>query len=64
MSMLQSFFEIGSDRSLFDGLEIAKDKALCEEYMGQFPVVSISLKSVNGVDYADARSLICSVHRR
>lgn len=61
MSMLQSFFEIGSDRSLFDGLEIAKDKALCEEYMGQFPVVSISLKSVNGVDYADARSLICSV---
>lgn len=61
MSMLQAFFEIGSDPALFDGLEIAKEKALCEEYMGKFPVISISLKGINGADYATARSLICAV---
>ena len=51
MSMLKSFFEIGCNKALFDGLEIAGDTELCEEYMGKFPVISISLKSVSGTDY-------------
>lgn len=59
MAMLKSFFQIGGDKSIFDGLDIARETALCEKYMGKFPVVSISLKSVNGADYATARSLMC-----
>ena len=61
MSMLKSFFEIGCNKALFDGLEIAGDTELCEEYMGKFPVISISLKSVSGTDYTSARSMLCSV---
>lgn len=59
MAMLKSFFQIGGDKSIFDGLDIARETALCEKYMGKFPVVSISLKSVNGADYATAYSLMC-----
>lgn len=59
MAMLKSFFQIGGDKSIFDGLDIASETALCEKYMGKFPVVSISLKSVNGADYPTARSLMC-----
>ena len=51
MSMLKSFFEIGCDQTLFDGLCIAREAALCEKYMGKFPVISISLKDINGADY-------------
>lgn len=54
MSMLQSFFEIGCDKTLFDGLNISRDKEFCEEYMGKFPVISISLKGVEGADYEGA----------
>ena len=54
MSMLKSFFEIGTDRSLFEGLEISKETALCEAYMGKYPVVFISLKDVDGLTYQDA----------
>lgn len=61
ISMLKYFFEIGSDRTLFDGLEISGETDLCEEYMGRFPVVFISLKGVNGADYETARSLMCAV---
>ncbi len=61
MSMLKSFFEIGSDPALFDGLEISKEAALCDAYMGKFPVIFITLKGINGADYAMARSLLCSV---
>lgn len=60
MSMLQSFFEIGCDPALFEGLAISEEKELCEKYMGQFPVISISLKGVNGPDYKTARALMCS----
>ena len=60
MSMLKAFLEIGCDKTLFDGLEISKESTLCEQYMGKFPVVAISLKSVNGDNYAAARSMICS----
>lgn len=61
MSMLKSFFEIGTDPLLFDGLKISKEKELCEKYMGKFPVISISLKDVEGSDYDVARTLLCSV---
>lgn len=60
MSMLKAFFEIGSDKTLFAGLEISKDVSLCEEYMGKFPVIFVSLKSVSGSDFETARALLCS----
>ena len=51
MSMLRYFFEIGTDESLFDGLYIKNNKKICEEYMGKFPVIFISLKNVEGLDF-------------
>lgn len=60
MGMLKCFFEAGCKKEIFDGLAISKETALCEKYMGRFPVVSVSLKSVNGADYATARSLMCA----
>ena len=51
---LKSFFEIGTDKSLFDGLAISKETALCEAYMGKFPVIFISLKGVDGLTFEDA----------
>lgn len=61
MSMLKYFLEIGCDKNLFDGLKISEDRELCEQYMGKFPVISISLKDVDGVDFKTARSLFCAV---
>ena len=61
MSMLKCFFEIGTDKSLFDGLKIAEDKALCAEYQGQFPVIFISLKSVDGLTFASAVAALRTV---
>ena len=61
MNMLQYFFEYGCDGSLFDGLGIAGEKKLCEEYMGKFPVVSITLKDVASNQYETARDLLCAV---
>lgn len=61
MSMLKYFLEIGCDKNLFDGLKISEDRELCEQYMGEFPVISISLKDVDGVDFKTARSLFCAV---
>lgn len=58
MSMLKSFFEIGCRQSLFENLAISEEKDLCEAYMGKFPVISISLKSVSGHDYGTARALL------
>jgi len=55
MSMLRSFFEIDADESLFDGLYITKNKELCEEYMGKYPVIFLSLKSVDGLTFEDAK---------
>ena len=54
MSMLKSFFEIGADESLFDGLYISKNKELCAEHMGKYPVIFISLKDVEGLSYDEA----------
>ncbi len=51
MDMLKSFFEIGNDKELFEGLYISEETALCEQYQGKFPVISISLKDVDGRSY-------------
>lgn len=68
MSMLKSFFEIGTDKKLFDGLKISREKKLCETYMGKFPVVSITLKGVDRLSYSDAcgalRDVIATEIRR
>ena len=55
MSMLKSFFEIGADAALFEGLYIAENKALCDEYMGKYPVIFLSLKSVEGLNFEAAK---------
>ena len=61
MSMLRHFFEIGTNSALFSGLSIAENHELCQNYMGKFPVVSISLKGVNARSYKDAYALLVSV---
>ena len=55
MSMLRCFFEIGTDPTLFDGLYISKNKRLCEEYMGKYPVLFLSLKGVEGLTFEEAK---------
>ena len=52
------FFEIGKDKTLFDGLRISDNQELCEEYQGKFPVVSVSLKGINGATYEEARRFL------
>ena len=61
MSMLQSFFEIGKDKTLFDGLRISDNQELCEKYQGKFPVVSVSLKGINGATYEEARRFLIKI---
>lgn len=56
MSMLQCFYELGTDSSLFDGLWIAQDKDLCEQCLGQFPVIFLTLKDVEGLGYCSAEA--------
>ncbi len=63
MSMLKSFFEIGADKTLFDGLLISQETALCEEYMGKFPVVFVSLKGVDGLTFEDAYGMLRRIIR-
>ena len=58
MSMLKSFFEVGTDESLFDGLYISGNKELCDKYMGKYPVIFLSLKSAEGRSFDDARYMI------
>ena len=54
MSMLEHFFSIEGDKSIFDGLKISKDTELSEEYMGKYPVISVSLKGINAAAYEGA----------
>ena len=61
MSMLKCFFEIGSTPALFEGLKIAQEKELCEKYMGKFPVISISLKSVGGLNFKAASAALKNI---
>ena len=55
MNMLKSFFEIGCREELFDGLKISENREICEKYMGRFPVISVSLKNVEGLDFGAAK---------
>ena len=61
MSMLKCFFEVGSSPELFGGLKIMQEKELCEKYMGKFPVISISLKSVDGRSFESASAALRTV---
>ena len=61
MSMLKSFFEIGTDKSLFDGLYISGNKELCDEYMGKYPVIFLSLKDVEGLEFSSAKKMLCTI---
>ena len=61
MSMLKSFFEIGTDKSLFDGLYISGNKELCDEYMGRYPVIFLSFKGVDGLDFASAKRMLYAI---
>lgn len=61
MSMLKYFFEIGSNRILFEGLDISREAELCGSYMGRSPVISISLKNAAGSTFEDAKALLCSI---
>lgn len=61
MSMLKAFFELGSDKTLFDGLRISQERELCEKYMGQFPVVSVTLKSVDALTFEEAKEALKTV---
>lgn len=61
MSMLQDFFQIGCDKMLFAGMKIEQEKELCEKYMGQFPVISVSLKGVDGLTFREACAALKSI---
>lgn len=61
MSILKTFFEYGHDKTLFDGLEISGEKELCRKYMGNFPVIAITMKDIESGDYEGARAAMCSV---
>ena len=61
MSMLKYFFEIGGDSTLFDGLEIAKEKELCAKYMGKFPVIAITLKGASGRTFEEALGMLRNI---
>ena len=64
MSMLKCFFEIGGDKSIFDGLTISREKALCETYIGKYPVVFVSLKGVDGLTFDVAYKALCEIVRK
>ena len=61
MSMLRYFFEIGTDKTLFDGLHILQRKDLCDEYMGRFPVVFLTLKGVDGLTFEKATNKLIKI---
>ena len=61
MSMLKSFFEIDTDKSLFDGLYISENTELCDEYMGKYPVIFLSFKGVDGLDFKAAKRMLSAI---
>lgn len=63
MSMLKCFFELGTDKKLFSKLKISEETALCEEYMGKYPVISVSLKGMNAGNYEKALEMAVEVIR-
>lgn len=61
MSMLKEFFDLEGNQSYFEGLKITEDQALCKEYMGKYPVISMSLKSINATSYETARQMAARI---
>ena len=61
MTMLKSFFSVTADQSIFEGLEITREKELCEKYMGKYPVIFLSLKSIDAYSYENAYQMAVSV---
>lgn len=61
MSMLRHFFETGSERALFDGLEISRETELCDRYFGKFPLISISLKNAEGDTFEKVKKKLRSI---
>ena len=55
MSMLRAFFEVGAEANLFDGLYISHKKELCEQYMGKYPVISFTLKNIEGQSFGEVK---------
>ena len=58
MSMLKTFFEIGTDKAFFDGLYITQNKVLCEQHLGKYPVIFLSLKDVAGLTFEEAVDML------
>ena len=63
MSMLRAFFETGADPSLFEGLYISKNKEMCAEYMGKYPVIFLSFKGVDGLTFEEAQTRVTTIIR-
>ena len=63
MSMLEAFFSLDSDTSVFEGLEISDETALCEKYMGKYPVISVSLKDIHAAGYETAAAMAAELIR-
>ena len=61
MDMLKCFFEIGTDPALFEGLEISREKEICKQHMGKYPVISVSLKDVEGIEFETAYDMLGSI---
>ena len=61
MSMLKHFFEVGSDGRLFEGLDISREKKLCDAFMGKFPAISITLKSARGENFNEAKGMFRNI---
>ena len=61
MSMLEHFFSLKGDKRIFDGLDISKETVLCEEYMGKYPVISVSLKGIEARSYETAYQMASQV---
>ena len=57
MSMLRAFFEVGAEANLFDGLYISHKKELCEQYMGKYPVISFTLKNIEGQSFDEVKKI-------
>lgn len=64
MSMLKSFFDLNGNKDIFRGLDIAKETALCEEHMGKYPVILISLKGINAGTYQKACDMAVQIINR
>ena len=62
MSMLASFFDISRDnRKFFADLEISRHEALCQKWQNKWPVIFLSFRRVDGLDFAGAYAMLGAV---